>query len=194
MSEIVIQIDGKEVRAGEGATVLQAAEGAGIAIPTLCHHPELRPVGACRLCVVESENGPRKGLVAACVAPVEQGAIVRTRSPKIDQYRKTLLELLLSRAPQSPILQELGQKYGANATRFEKDASFCIHCGLCVRYCAEVKQKNALGFIGRGVEKEISFVSEIALRECDACKACFPLCPTSYVQAVWVLTKSLQAG
>ena len=64
-------------------------------------------------------------------------------------------------------------------------------CGLCVRYCAEVKQKNAVGFVDRGIRKEISFIPEIAARECNDCKACFPLCPTSYLQAVFVLTESL---
>ena len=75
--------------------------------------------------------------------------------------------------------------------RFEKEASFCIHCGLCVRYCAEVKKKNAVGFVDRGIRKEISFIPEIASKECNNCKECFPLCPTSYLQAAFVLTEAL---
>ena len=71
------------------------------------------------------------------------------------------------------------------------DASFCIHCGLCVRYCAEVKGEHAVGFIDRGIRKEISFIPEIAARVCNDCKECFPLCPTSALQAAYVLTRSL---
>jgi predicted molibdopterin-dependent oxidoreductase YjgC len=88
-------------------------------------------------------------------------------------------------------LQDLAQEYGSDKDRFEKEASFCIHCGLCVRYCAEVKKKNAVGFVDRGISKEISFIPEIASKECWNCKECFPLCPTSYLQAVFVLTESL---
>ena len=104
---------------------------------------------------------------------------------------KTLLELMLAHAPDSPQLQDLAGEYGADRDRFEKEASFCIHCGLCVRYCAEVKKKNAVGFVDRGIRKEISFIPEIALVECNDCKECFPLCPTSYLQAAFVLTESL---
>jgi predicted molibdopterin-dependent oxidoreductase YjgC len=116
---------------------------------------------------------------------------VSTRSDKIDRFRKSLLELQLSHAPDSPTLQELAREYGADKDRFEKEASFCIHCGLCVRYCAEVKQKHAVGFIDRGIRKEISFLPEIASRECSDCKECFPLCPTSYLQAAYVLVEAL---
>jgi len=191
MSGILLQIDGRDVEVEAGTTLLTAARSAGISIPTLCHHEKLEPFGGCRLCIVEVEVGGRTSLVVACVSPVEEGAVVRTRSETVDAYRKTLLELLLSRAPHAPLLVEMAREYGADANRFEKETSFCIHCGLCVRYCAEVKKKHAVGFIDRGVRKEIAFLPEIALKECDACKECFPLCPTSYAQAAYVLTESL---
>ncbi len=191
MSEILIQIDGKEVGAKKGMTVLEAAQGAGISIPTLCHHEKLEPFGGCRICIVEVEVRGWTKLVVSCVYPVEENLVVRTKSGKIDRIRKTILELLLAHAPDSPELMDLGQEYGADKDRFEKDPSFCIHCGLCVRYCAEVKKKNAVGFIDRGIRKEISFIPEIASRECNNCKECFPLCPTSYLQAAFVLTESL---
>jgi NADH dehydrogenase/NADH:ubiquinone oxidoreductase subunit G len=191
MSDIRLQIDGKEVAAKEGMTVLQAAQSAGISIPTLCHHEELTPHGGCRICIVEAAAADPKRLVVSCVHPVEEILVVQTRSEKVDRIRKTLLELLMAHAPDSPKLQDLAGEYGADRDRFEKDASFCIHCGLCVRYCAEVVKKNAVGFIDRGIRKEISFIPEIAARECDSCKACFPLCPTSYLQAAYVLVESL---
>jgi len=191
MSEILLEIDGKEVSAREGMTVLEAAQGAGISIPTLCHHEKLEPFGGCRICIVEIEVRDWTRLVVSCVYPVEENLVVRTRTEKIDRIRKTILELLLAHAPDAPGLQELVQEYGADKNRFEKDASFCIHCGLCVRYCAEVKKKNAVGFVDRGIRKEISFIPEISAKECWNCKECFPLCPTSYLQAVYVLTEAL---
>lgn len=189
-----MQIDGKEVGAEEGMTVLDAARAAGISIPTLCHHEKLEPFGGCRLCMVEVESRGRTKLVVSCVYQAADGLVVKTRSDKIDKLRKTILELLLAHAPDSPQLVELAAEYGADKDRFEKEASFCIHCGLCVRYCAEVKQKHAVGFIDRGTRKEIAFVPEIAAKECDACKECFPLCPTSYLQAAYVLIESLRSG
>ncbi len=114
-----------------------------------------------------------------------------TRTDKLDKIRKVLLEQMLAHAPDSPPLQELAQVYGADKDRFEKDPSFCILCGLCVRYCTEVKQKNAIGYIDRGPRREISFIPEVAARECWDCKECFPLCPTSALQAAYVLTEAL---
>jgi len=191
MSEIQLQIDGKEVKAKEGMTLLEAAQNAGIFIPTLCHHEKLEPFGGCRICIVEVEVNGWTKLVVSCVYPVEENIIVRTRSEKVDRIRKTIIELLMAHAPDSPQLQDLAQEYGAYKDRYEKDASFCIHCGLCVRYCAEVAKKNAIGFVGRGINKEISFIPEIAAKECHNCKECFPLCPTSYLQAAFVLVEAL---
>ncbi len=187
---IRMQMDGKDVSVAEGGTLLDAAREAGISIPTLCYHDALEPFGGCRLCIVEVEVRGWTRLVVACVYPAEEGLIVKTRSEKIDRIRKTLLELLLAHAPDSPQLQEMAAEYGADRDRFDKEASFCIHCGLCVRYCTEVKKLNAIGFIDRGVRKEISFLPEIAAKECDGCKECFPLCPTSYLQAAYVLVEA----
>ncbi len=191
MSKILLQIDGKEVEAKEGMTVLQAAQSAGISIPTLCHHEKLEPFGGCRICIVEVEVGGWTRHVVSCVYPVAENLVIKTRSEKIDKIRKMILELLLAHAPDSPELLDLAQEYGADKDRFEKEASFCIHCGLCVRYCAEVKKKNAVGFVDRGTRREISFIPEIASKECWNCKECFPLCPTSALQAAYVLTEAL---
>ena len=191
MSDIILQIDGKEVRAKEGMTLLEAARSAGILIPTLCHHEKLEPYGGCRLCIVELESRGSTRLVVACVYTVEKNLVVKTRSEKVDRIRKMILELLLAHAPDAFELQDLAREYGADKNRFEKEASFCIHCGLCVRYCAEVKKKNAVGFIDRGIRKEISFIPEIASQECWNCKECFPLCPTEALQAAFVLIKAL---
>ena len=191
MTNIRMKIDGKEVTAAEGATVLEVARGAGVSIPTLCHHEDLQPYGGCRLCIVEAEANGGRSIVASCVHPAEDGLAIHTRSDTIDRIRRSILELLLAHAPDSPALQELAQEYGADKNKFEQEASFCVHCGLCVRYCSEIKQKHAVGFIDRGIRKEISFLPEIASAECNDCKECFPLCPTSYLQAAFVLVESL---
>lgn len=194
MNEIVLHIDGKEVKAKEGMTVFEAARDAGIAIPTLCYHRKLEPYGACRICTVEVEVKGWKNLVASCIYPVEPGLIVRTRSEKIDKIRRVILELLLAHAPDSPVLRKLAKEYGADPARYEKESSFCIHCGLCVRYCAEIKKANAVGFVDRGTRREISFYPEVAAKECWKCKECFPLCPTSALQAAYVLTEAIIAA
>jgi len=191
MSEILLKIDGKEVKAKEGMTVLEAARIAGISIPTLCHHQKLEPYGACRLCIVELDVRGWTKLVVSCLYPVAMDLVVTTRSEKINRIRKTILELLLAHAPDAFELQDLAKEYGADRDRFEKEASFCIHCGLCVRYCAEVKKKYAVGFVNRGANREISFIPEVASKECWNCKECFQLCPTEALQAAYVLTEAL---
>lgn len=191
MSEILLQIDGKEVKAKAGMTILEAAKSVGIEIPTLCYHEKLEPFGGCRLCIVELEMKGWSRLVVSCVYPVEKNLVVKTRSEKVDRIRKMIIELQLAHAPDAFYLEDLAKEYGADRNRFEKEPSFCIHCGLCVRYCAEVKKKHAIGFVDRGIRKEISFVPAIASQECWNCKECFPLCPTEALQAAYVLTGAL---
>jgi len=191
MKEIVLQIDGKPVKATQEMTVLQAAQAAGISIPTLCHHEKLEPYGVCRMCMVEVEARGRKDYVVSCLYPVAPDLVVRTRSERVDKIRRVILEEALAHAPNSPELVQLAQEYGADRDRFEKESSFCILCGLCVRYCAEVKAKNAVGFVERGPRREIRFVPEVASKECWDCQECFAICPTSYAQAAYFLTEAL---
>lgn len=191
MSAILLQIDGKQVEAQEGMTLLEAAQSVGIHIPTLCHHDRLEPYGGCRICMVEIEKRGWSKLVAACVYPVEDDVTVRTRSEKIDLIRKTIVELLMAHAPDSPQLLSLAGEYGADRDRFEAQSSFCVHCGLCVRYCSEIKKANAVGFLDRGKRREIAFIPEIAAAECAGCMECFALCPTSALQAAYVWVNAL---
>ncbi|MBE0619308.1 MAG: (2Fe-2S)-binding protein [Burkholderiales bacterium] len=191
MTDMVLQIDGKDVTASTGMTVLQAAQQAGINIPTLCHHAQLEDYGGCRLCMVEVETRGRTNYVVSCLYPAEKGLVVRTRSEKVDKIRRVIIEELMAHAPDAPELVKLAQEYGADRNRFEKEASFCVLCGLCVRYCAEVKQKHAVGFIENGPMREISFIPELAAKECWNCQECFAICPTSYAQAAYLLTEAL---
>ncbi len=179
MKQVTMQIDGVQVKAEEGTTLLQAAKQAGIKIPTLCHDDRLAPYGACRLCSVEIKKGERSRIVASCVYPVEEGLVVETESPRVQKIRRVILELLRSRSP--GLKEELAERYQVDKTRLDRDPSFCILCGLCVRYCAEVKGANALGFVGRGTERQVVFFPEIALRTCPTCRECFNICPTGVI-------------
>lgn len=191
MKEILLTIDDKEVKVREGMTIFEAARSEGITIPTLCYHEKLEPYGACRLCMVEIETNGRTKLVASCLYPVEENLVVKTRTEKVNKIRKMLVEMMLTYAPEAKILQELAQEYGVKKVRFEREPSFCVLCGLPERYCAEVKKKHAIGFVGRGIEREEIFIPEIASRECADCKECFSLCPTSALQANFLLTQAL---
>lgn len=191
MSEIVLQIDGKDVTVSAGMTVLAAAQQEGIHIPTLCHHEKLDAYGGCRLCIVEVESRGKKNHVVSCLYPAEKGLVVRTRTEKVDKIRRVLVEELMAHAPDAPELVKLAHEYGADRNRFEKESSFCILCGLCVRYCDEVKKKNVVGFIENGPQREISFVPNLAAKECWDCQECFAICPTSYAQAAYLLTEAL---
>lgn len=191
MKEINLQIDGKSVKATEGMTVLQAAQNVGIRIPTLCWHEKLEPYGACRMCSVEIEERGKSRVVVSCVYPVEEGLKVKTSSEKLSKVRAMLTELLLARAPGAKEIQGLARQYNVNTVRFEKASAYCIDCGLCVRYCHEIKKANAIGFVGRGTEREVMFVPEIAARTCLSCKECFPLCPTDVLRSNFLLAQAL---
>lgn len=185
---ITLQIDGKEVKATKGMTVLESAREAGIEIPTLCYHEKLEPYGVCRICSVEVEKKGKTRIVASCGFPVEQGLVVRTRSPRIDKIRKVIIELV---APTTMIdgevageIKKIGKEYGADIHRFESrfraKPTRCILCGQCVRYCDEVVGEHAIGFMGRGIDRRVAFFPEKA-RACLTCQACFNLCPTGKI-------------
>jgi len=191
MSEIALKIDDKDIKVPAGTTVLEAAQQAGIYIPTLCHHEKLEAFGGCRLCIVEVESRGWTSYVVSCLYPVAKDIIVRTRSEKVDKIRKVIVEELMSHAPDAPELVKLAEVYGADRNRFERKESFCVVCGLCVRYCDEVKHLNAVGFIENGAERQISFIPEVAKNVCWECQECFALCPTSYAQAAYLLAEAL---
>jgi len=174
-----IIIDSQKVEINEGDTVLQAAEKAGIHIPTLCYHEKIKPYGACRLCLVEIEKNGRSKIVASCAYPIEDGIIVHTESQKVEQIRKNLVELYLALFPFNPEIKRLAKKYKLSGTRFKKENNYCILCGLCVRYCREVKKNNAIGFVGRGINKKVTFIPDSAyFKYCENCMECVDICPT----------------
>ena len=189
MSEVTLTINKTPVKAEEGTTILEAAQSVGIDIPTLCYHENLAPRGACRLCTVEITKGKRTRLVTACVYPVEEGLIVETETDDVVRIRKMLLELMLASSPGVKTLQDYARRYDISKTRFPVEPEFCILCGLCVRYCNEIKGKNAIGFVGRGANRQVMFFPDIAATECPKCGECFSLCPTGVLPSNYALAK-----
>jgi len=195
MAEVSLIIDDIAVKADEGTTILEAARAAGIDIPTLCSHEKLAPYGACRLCTVEITKGKQSQLVASCVYPVEEGLTVKTESEPVTRGRRMLLELLWARAPGIQALRKYGVKYGISTrTKFEIEPTFCLLCGLCVRYCNEVKRKDAIGFVGRGTEREVVFLPELAANGCRQCEDCYPLCPTGTLPLYYTLAEAQRSA
>jgi len=177
--KINIVIDGKKVQIDKGNTLMQAAKKLGIHISALCYHEKIKPHGACRLCIVEVERKGKSKIVASCAFPAEEGLIVRTESPKVEQIRKNLVELYVALFSFNPEIKRLAKKFGLVATRYKKEYNYCILCGLCVRYCEEVKKNNAIGFVGRGINKKVVFIPESAyFKKCKDCMECMDICPT----------------
>jgi bidirectional [NiFe] hydrogenase diaphorase subunit len=189
MSEVTLNINGQKVTAQEGTTILEAARSVGIEIPTLCSHEKLIPYGACRLCMVEIEKNGKKRMVTSCVYLVEDGLNVDTESDDVVWIRSMLLEVLLAFCPGVKPIQDYAKMYRINKTRYDIESDFCILCGTCVRYCREVKGKNAIGFVGRGTSRKVMFFPDIALDECPKCGECFPLCPTGVIPSNYAMTK-----
>ena len=175
-----LSINNQTVEAEQGMTILEAARSADIYIPTLCHHPLLEPLGACRLCVVEISDGTRSRMVTSCTYPVEDGLEVRTDSAAVIEVRKMLVELLLARAPKAVAVQVLARQYGIEETRFKvkDEGELCILCGLCTRVCDDIIGVSAISFVKRGTNREVTFNPEISPELCVGCGVCTAVCPT----------------
>lgn len=174
---VTLTIDGVKVQADEGSTILETARFYGFEIPTLCYHEELTPYGACRLCMVEVDDGRKIKTVASCLYPVKEGLEVKTTSQNLVKKRKLLLELMIARCPNSKILQDMASKMGVEQVRFKMENQDCILCGLCVRMCSEQMTGGAIGFVGRGQNREVVTPFREASDVCRSCGACMYICP-----------------
>jgi NADH dehydrogenase/NADH:ubiquinone oxidoreductase subunit G len=174
---ITVTLNGLDVQAEEGWTILETCNFYGIEIPTLCYNEGLTPYGACRLCIVEIGEGTRTKIVSSCTYPVEEGLIIRTHTQKIQNYRKLIIELMLARCPTSKTIQDLAAKFGVNRVRFSLKNEDCILCGLCVRMCEEQMDAQAIGFVNRGKERTITTPFDIKSDVCRTCGACMYICP-----------------
>lgn len=202
MKLIQLTVDGIVVMVPQGTTVLEAARQADIRIPTLCHLPDLRPEGACRLCVVQIEGV--RTLAASCVQPVAEGMVVRTHTPEVLEARRLVLELILANHPTDCFscsrnlnceLQTLSAELGVKKPRFPgrkrhypiddanpfivRDNEKCILCGRCVRTCQELQSCNILDFTGRGFDAKVAPAFDTPTHESDCvfCGACVSACP-----------------
>ena len=174
---IELILNGLSVKAEEGWTILETARFFGLEIPTLCHNDGLSPYGGCRLCVVEIGEGPRAKLVSACTYPAEEGLVIRTDTKRVISARRMMIELMLSVAPGSKVLQDLASKFGVTHMRFTPRNEECVLCGLCVRMCAEQMDARAIGFQQRGHKRKISTPFDMRSEECRLCGACMYICP-----------------
>ena len=205
MGTLKIQIDNRNVEGASGMTVLQAAENAGINIPTLCHHKDLIPTGSCRICAVELEGSSR--LIGSCHTPIADGMVLHTRSQKVLSARKATIELLLAahtgpcvmdlRAAQCTLHKiasdlEVGPpRFSVRRPRFypvedvgpyvHRDLSKCILCSRCISACNELAGKRVFGAGYRAFHSKVIVDNDIPLDKsfCKDCWLCVEYCPTS---------------
>ncbi|MEM1582532.1 MAG: 2Fe-2S iron-sulfur cluster-binding protein [Candidatus Bathyarchaeia archaeon] len=209
-----LKIDGVDVVAYEGETILSAAKKAGIKIPTLCYLEGLSNYGSCRLCVVEVKGSPR--LFPSCTTPVSNGLEVITDSEKLRKYRKMTIELLLSEKPHvcavcvangNCELQDLAREFGVDHLRVERewnrqkvdlthdflvlDNNRCILCTRCVRVCDEIEGVHVLDIKMRGKDSQIIIDMDddwSLSSSCTSCRKCAKVCP---VGAIYVRDKPI---
>jgi len=203
LETITITLDGVEVSGSAGMSILELARESGVDIPTLCHDRYLIPTGACRLCIVEDESSG--ALLASCVSPIRAGMVINTRSPRVMERRKTLIQLMLASHPDSCLvcdkgnqcqLRKLGAEMGIGLVELqripqlaaiqevnpfiERDLSKCILCGKCIRADQELVVEGAIDYIGRGFAARPATLNDMPLEssECTFCGTCVAHCPT----------------
>ncbi|MBW2429894.1 MAG: (2Fe-2S)-binding protein, partial [Deltaproteobacteria bacterium] len=203
MDTIPLTIDGKKITCSAGTSILKAAEQNGIKIPKLCHHPDLKPFGACRMCLVEDDNTGR--LMASCVTPAARDMVLQTASPRIVKHRRNIVRLMIAEHPESCIvcskgnrcqLRQVAANLGIGETdlyhmpNFKpleqanpfiiRDLSKCILCGKCIRADHELVVVGAIDYNLRGFGSRPATAHELGLEQssCTFCGTCVSLCPT----------------
>ncbi len=203
MEKVTITLDGREVTGPRGMTILEIAQESGVSIPTLCHHPYLAPTGACRVCLVEDERS--QALLVSCVTAIGPGMLINTRSPRVLERRRAIVELMLASHPDTCMVCDKGNRcdlhriasdMGIGVLSFEKipqyaaitdvnpfivrDMSKCILCGRCVRADHELVVEGAIDYMGRGFGTRPATVGDLPLEqsECTFCGTCVAMCPT----------------
>ena len=221
METVNITINGIACEAPKGSTILAAAKLAGIDIPTLCFLKDINEIGACRICMVEADEGRGARLVASCVYPVSEGMKVYTNTPKVLGYRKKTLELILSdhdkkclscvrsgKCELQALCQEMGvedvDKYKGIANEFEiddsaahmvRDNNKCINCRRCIAACEKTQGIGVIGANNRGFITEVSSPFGMGLGEtsCVSCGQCIAVCPVGAIYEKSDADKILEA-
>jgi len=200
---ITITIDGIEIKARKGTTILQAAKQAGIDIPTLCFLKDINEVGDCRMCIVEVEG--RRGFATSCIQTIEEGMVIHTNTQNVLEARHVMLDLIISNHAKDCLtctrsgnceLQDLAKKFNILQVEFEgerkmhkiddispsivRDFNKCILCRRCVATCKNVQKIGAIDCIHRGFASCISTVGNHSLNDvnCTNCGQCIQACPT----------------
>lgn len=200
---VKLQIDGKELEAPAGVNLIDAAERAGIHIPNLCYLKGMKGIGACRLCLVEVEG--LKAPVIACNTKVKEGMVINTKTEKVQEIRKFVIDLILSMHPLDCMtctkagvcnLQKYAYEFELKESSFarksfgyptdeanpfiKRDLEYCVLCGRCVRVCKE-QGTNVLEFMGRGIESKVVTANDKPLQEseCTFCGSCVDACPVN---------------
>ena len=208
METIALTIDGKKIICPAGTSILEAAEQNGIKIPKLCYHPDLKPFGACRMCLVEDEKTGR--LMASCVTPVAPDMVVQTATERIIKHRRNIARLMIAEHPESCIVCSKGNRcqlrwvaaqlgvgetdlyHMPNYKPFEeanpfiiRDLSKCILCGKCIRADHELVVVGAIDYNLRGFSSRPATAHELGLEQsnCTFCGTCVSMCPTGALSA-----------
>jgi len=208
LDTIALSIDGKKILCPSGTSILEAAEQNGIKIPKLCYHPDLKPFGACRLCLAEDEKTGR--LMASCVTPAAQDMVLQTASPRIVKHRRNIVRLMIAEHPESCIVCSKGNRcqlrqvaadlgigepnlyHMPNYKPFEeanpfivRDLSKCILCGKCIRADHELVVVGAIDYNLRGFGSRPATAYELGLEQssCTFCGTCVSICPTGALSA-----------
>ena len=200
---VSLTINGRKVIVPDGSTILEAARSVGIEIPTLCHHPDLTNVGACRLCLVSVDKA--RCPQTACTTPVFEGMVVDTESDEARLTRKFVLEMLLSDHPNDCMtceaagnceLQNLAYDYDIEWAEHQGavhqyevdpdpnpfvyiDRNKCILCGRCVRACHEIQNRDVWNFAHRGFSSKLvaGYDQDMLDARCESCGTCVAYCP-----------------
>ncbi len=208
METIALSIDGKRIICSAKTNILEVAEQNGIKIPRLCYHPELKPFGACRMCLVEDEKTGR--LMASCVTPAAPDMVLQTASPRIIRHRRNIARLMIAEHPESCILCSKGNRcqlrwvaaqLGVGETNLYpmpnykpyeeanpfiiRDLSKCILCGKCIRADHELVAVGAIDYNMRGFKSRPATAHELGLEQstCTFCGTCVSMCPTGALSA-----------
>jgi ferredoxin len=175
---ITFHIDGREISATPGQTVLEAARKNGIHIPTICYHPALKPSGSCKMCAVLVENiAGHPMTMLSCVLKVKAGLVIQSDGPEVREARAQALTRLIQLAPQSRRLRDLA---AAASIELPPPPDGCIQCRLCVRVCKEIVGQEALR-----MEKQAGQLHVVANPgKCIGCGTCANLCPMHVIDVI----------